>query len=149
MATVAGVEKSTDTAGIISEGGTTINSSTGKFSLRTDANPDFSFISRGTINAQATSVSTYTIPARVVLTGLGDIANDLATLRINGVQVSQITTDQGTGPFGSHVYYIGRRAGTSVSLNGRLYGMIILGRSFAGTELSNTEAWMNEKTGAY
>lgn len=151
VSTVAGVEKSTDTAGVISEGGTSINTGSGKFSLRTDANPDFSFISRGSISAQASSVATYTIPATVVLTGLGDIVNDLSTLRINGVQVSQVTTDQGTGTTysGSNVYYIGRRAGTSVPFNGRLYGMIILNRSFTGQELVNTESWMNGNTGAY
>lgn len=151
VSTVVGVEKSTDTAGIISEGGTSINTGSGKFSLRTDANPDFSFISRGSISAQASSVATYTVPATVVLTGLGDIVNDLSTLRINGEQVSQVTTDQGTSTTysGSNVYYIGRRAGTSVPFNGRLYGMIVLGRSFAAAEMASTEAWMNARTGAY
>lgn len=151
VSTVAGIQKSTDTAGIISEGGASINIGSGKFSLRTDASPDFSFISRGSINSSTSSVSTYAIPATVVLTGLGDIVNDLSTLRINGAQVSQSTTDQGTGTTynGSNIYYIGMRAGTSVALNGRIYGLIILNRSFTAEELANTESWMNARTKAY
>lgn len=150
MAVCSGVYRATDANSIYIEGGITIDSGSGKFALRSEVSVDFSYTSRGTSNATAGTSATYTPPTTAVLTGLGDIPNDISILRLNGAQVGQSTADQGTAPnYDSHAYYMGMRAGASLPLNGRIYGMIVVGRSLTTAELANTEAWMNGKTGAY
>lgn len=89
-------------------------------------------------------------PITSVLTGLGDISGDRATLRVNGVQISQATADQGTGNYGNLPLYIGRRGGTTLPFNGRIYGLIVrFGANLSSETIAATEAWMNGKTGAY
>ena len=64
-------------------------------------------------------------PNTNILTGLGDISGDRATLRINGVQAAQNTADQGTANYLAYPLYIGCRGGTSLPFNGRLYSLIV------------------------
>ena len=114
------------------------------------ATASYRFISTG---SQA-SLAIYTdasvaAPHSAVLTGQGEISADLCTLRINGVERATSATDQelsGAQPgYANDVIYIGRRAGTSNPFNGRLHGLIILGRLLTAPELTNTEAWMSAK----
>ena len=107
------------------------------------------FYSKGTVNSGANSGATQIAPITSVLTGLGDISGDLATLRINGAQVAQSTGNQGTGNYGNYPLYIGRRGGTTLPFNGQIYSMIIVGKAVTAGELSSTEAYVNQKTGAY
>ena len=84
------------------------------------------FLSCGTINSTSKSART-AAPSNFVFTGLGDISGDLATLRIDGTQVAQDTTDQGTGnynPSGNHRLYYGARNGTSLFFEGRHYATL-------------------------
>ena len=41
------------------------------------------------------------------------------------------------------------RAGTSVYLNGRTYGLIIRGATSTAAQISNTETWLNGKAKIY
>jgi hypothetical protein len=92
----------------------------------------------------------YTAPITNTLTATGDISGDIATLRVNGTQVGQDTTDQGTGNYAAHPIYLGRRAGTSLPFSGNLFGLITrFGPNLASTNINATEYWLNEKTGAY
>ena len=84
-----------------------------------------------------------------VVTGLGDISGDSCALRINGTQIVTSSTNQGTGNFGNYPLYIGRRANTSVPFNGRIYQMVVCGKTLSASELASTEAYVNTKTGAY
>jgi hypothetical protein len=84
-----------------------------------------------------------------LVTGLGDIAAPSAILRVNGVQISNIATTQGTGNFGNYPLYIGSRGGTTLRYNGRLYSLVVLGRTATAAEITNTETWVNGKTYAY
>ena len=107
----------------------------------------FDFTSRGTSVASATSTAVYPAPISVVLTGLGDISGDLATLRINGTQAAQSTANQGTGTFGNAPLFFGRRqnAGT-INFNGRDYGIVIVGKSASAGEITDTETWLAART---
>lgn len=82
-----------------------------------------------------------------VYSGFGNIANDQSTLRINGAQVAQSTADQGTGNYGNHPLYIGRRAGTSLPFTGHLYSLVIVGRLTTDTETRNTERLIAKNVG--
>ncbi len=88
-------------------------------------------------------------PVTNVLTALGDISGDRATLRIDGSQAAQDTSDQNTGNYGNYPLYIGRRNNASLAFNGRLYQLIIIGALEGSGEINNTETWINNKTRAY
>ena len=107
------------------------------------------FFSRGTATVGASS-SPYPAPTTFIATGLGDISGDVVTLRTNGSQVAQTTTDQGTGNYLAYPMYIGRRAGTSLPYSGRIYSLIVrFGSNLTTDQIIQTEVWVNGKTGAY
>ena len=110
----------------------------------------FQFASRGTINAVPfTTSTTYNAPYTGVVTGVADIGGDVAQLRINGTQVAQVLTDQGISNYGNYPLYIGRRNGSTLPFNGRLYSLIVRGAASTADQISRTEAWVDGKTGAY
>jgi len=108
------------------------------------------FTSRGTSGASATVTTGYAAPLTTVMSGLGDISGDRATLRLNGTQVAQNTGDQGTGNYLANAVFIGRRAGTSLPFNGNIYQLIIrFGANLDAGTISSAETFINGKTGAY
>ena len=122
----AGVRKLSDAAiGLLAEMGSTGNQD-GIFNVAAPLNTtgsSYRLASRGT--AQSTAVATgFGAPVSSIITGLGDISGDRATLRVDGVQVEQSTVDQGTGNYLAYPLYIGARAGTSLFFNGHIYSLI-------------------------
>ena len=146
----AGVRKQSDAArGVLVE---LTSGGNGRFTMEAPpaAAPSYSFNSIGTVLATATSGNLFASPNTSVLTGLGDISGDLVTLRANGEQVAQATTDQGTGNYSNAIVYIGRRGGTTLPFNGRLYGLVVrVGPNLDAATIAATESWMNTRTGAY
>lgn len=70
------------------------------------------------------------------------------TGRVNGVQ--QTLTFGGTGGFGnyaSHPFYIGRRGGTVIPFNGRIYGIIARFYYTPAQNIAEIEQWMADKAG--
>jgi hypothetical protein len=111
--------------------------------------PGYAFRSAGTSAGSADLTTGFPSPTTNVLTGIGDISGDRATLRINGTQAASSTADQGTGPYGKYPLYIGRRGGTTLPFNGRFYSLIVRGAATTDTRIAQTERWVNKKTGAY
>jgi hypothetical protein len=109
------------------------------------------FRSKGTIQGAAdVGNSTYTAPITQVLSGLGDISGDVARLRVNGAQVAEALTDQGTGNYLAYPLYIGMRGGVSLPFNGQLYSLIVrFGTNLTTDTITSTETWVNQRTGAY
>lgn len=68
----------------------------------------------------------YPPPRSMVLTGLGDIAAPISRLRIDGTQVANLTTSQGTGNYGNYKMFFGSRAGTSFFFAGDIGNIMIL-----------------------
>jgi hypothetical protein len=99
--------------------------------------PSFGFATKG--SEQSTVNTTNHAPIPAVLVCSGDIAGDIASLRVNGVTTT-VNTDQGAGTYGNHPLYIGARAGTSLFFNGRIYQLIVRG---AATPLAQIEAVEN------
>ena len=99
--------------------------------------------------------STFSAPSTSVISSNMDRAastNAAAAYdRFNGVV--NTTTPTGTPPasgnFGNYPLYIGARAGTSLWFDGRLYGLVVAGKAASDSEIASTEAWLNQKTGAY
>ena len=143
---VAGVRKLSDAAGArtIVETSTNSDSTNGTFRLGTDA-ATFTWRSRGTVSANPSGAGAQPITA--VLTGIGDIAGDVARLRRNAAQVGEVLTDQGTGNFLTYPAYFGARAGTSLFFNGREYSQFAINRLLTTDELAQIEAYTAGKTG--
>jgi hypothetical protein len=111
---------------------------------------DYSGISRGTVGIGFDTANVYAAPITNVLTLLGDISGDSAILRVNGVQAASNTGDQGTGNYLTYPHFIGRRNNATLPLNGRIYQMIMrYGANLTAAQISQTETFVNSKTGAY
>ena len=150
VAVCAGITKNSDSAtGMVVELSDTINS--GSFRIAAPFGggaANFYFESIGTTRSAATG-TTFTAPITAVVTGLGTISTDQSILRVNGTQSATNTADQGTGNYGNYPLYIGRRNNASVPFNGRIYQMVVVGKTLSASELASTEAFVNTKTGAY
>jgi len=151
MSVFAGVRKDSDAAQkVVAELSATIASNDGAFLLAAPdaASATFAFDSKGT--AQVDAVATgQTAPITAVLSGLSDISADTCILRVNGVQADSDTGDQGTGNYGDYPLYIGRRGGSTLPFNGRLFSLIIRGKSSTASQITQAETWVNAHTGAY
>lgn len=148
----AGLRKLSDvTLGIVAE--TSVNGTVGSFFLaapRTAGQAVYGFVSTTTINTSATSSSIFAAPITSVVTGIGDISGDVATLRVDNVQRAAVTTDQGAGNYLAFPLYIGRRGGSTFPYNGRIYSLIVrFGANLTTGQITSTEKWVNSKTGAF
>jgi hypothetical protein len=152
MSVFAGVRKLSDAAqGSFVELSASVSSNAGAFAIQAPRNTgvgNYSFFTGGTV-LQSVNPTGFTAPISNVLTGLGDISGDRATLRVNGTQAAQSTSDQGTGNYGNYALFIGRRNNATLPFNGHIYSLIVRGAASTATEISNTETWVNGKTMAY
>ena len=152
VAICAGVTKSSDAAlGMFVELSTNANGN-GAFYVaapRTGATGNYGALSTGTtINALATTGAAYPAPTTNMLTMQAEISADTLDLRVDGVSAAtDNVTNQGTGNYGSHVLHFGRRASTSLPINGREYQTVIRSRLLSAAELSSLETFVAEKTG--
>jgi hypothetical protein len=152
----SGVRKLTSTAGMIAELSTTIGNAGTLYILSgTDqgviGNGDgYTSSSRGSASANpAQCAQIYqSSPDTAVLVATHDILGDLSTIRRNGVAGTNGTADKGTGNFLAYPLYIGRRAGTSLPLNGRIYSFILrFGANLPASTIAQAETWISNRTG--
>lgn len=148
---IAGVDKRSDAAtGVVIELTASASSFNGAFVVYNEGGSGkqgWGYNSRGTAQAVAQVVAGYPAPITNVLTGLGDISNDVCVLRLNGTEVASVTTDQGTGNYSSNLLYLGRRGGTTLPLNGRITQLIIIGRVLTTDELALVEGYVAQRSG--
>jgi len=148
----SGVRKLSDvTRGCVVEFGNLGTPTAGSFFINAplnSGNPEYAFASGGTLVTNAIyNNASVSAPNSSVLTGLGDISGDRATLRANGTQVAQNTGDQGTGNFLAYPLYLGRRGGTSLEFNGQLFPLIVrFGPNMSSALIRTTENWVASKT---
>lgn len=122
--------------------------------INTDGRIDSGFYT-GTGQNYRSSAATLSVPATYVTTLICDttattVATEIPIFNINKVQQSSIAgPGNGSGNFGNYPLYIGARAGTSIYFNGNIYSLIVRGALSTAQEISDTEAWVNSKTGAY
>lgn len=150
-----GVRKLSDAAsGIVAELSANTGSNAGAFVTYAPltAAANFAFGSRGNSAgaSNAISATTFAAPTSRVVSALGDISGDRATLRINGTQAAQSTADQGTGDYLAYPAYFGRRGGTTLPFNGYVFREIgRFGPNLDAATIANVENWINQNTGAY
>lgn len=148
MTVVAGVRKLLDINEQIYELSANSFSNAGVFSLNNNTSGIVGHVSAGTAVAGA-NTPTYSslAPFSAIWSLSAHISLDACLVRQNGAQNATSSSDQGTGNYGNHILYIGRRAGTSMPFNGHVYGLIIRGRSSSTDLISNTEKFIARNTG--
>jgi hypothetical protein len=138
-------------AGVVAELSTNFNTSVGSFGFFThDISPrEWDCGARGSASVASGmyAYDTTVSPDTAVLTTTHDIAGDLSTMRRNGVAATSGTADKGSGNFGNYPLYIGRRGGTTAPYTGYMVALLVIGRLFTATEITNLEKWGAAKCG--
>ena len=151
----AGVRKLSDAAiGVVVELSALQGTNNGTFNIRAPnsaATASFAMFTSGTITAAfGETNSGNAAPVTKVVTGISDISAPSAALKLNGTQVATSTATQGTGNYLAYPLYIGRRGGTTLPFNGRIYSLIVrFGANLTNGQITSTESWVNGETGAY
>ena len=148
----AGVRKLSDAAtGVLLEYSPTVDASNGSLIIAAPGfggSQRYNFRSRGTSVANANVTTGFAAPTSNGLTGLGHISGNLATLRIDGVQVAQSTDNQGTGNYLAYPVFIGSRAGSTLFFNGHIYSLIVrFGPNLDTPTIERTERYVAKRTG--
>lgn len=148
----SGLTKLSDVAiGSVCELSVNLNHNNGTFVLYAPVGAgetNYHFGSKGTVAAGSTR-SPFAAPHVAVLTATADIASPSAALRVNATSVAAVVTTQGAGNYGNFPLYIGRRGGSSLPFNGRVFGLIVRGATSSPEQIASAEAYINSKTGAY
>lgn len=144
----AGVRKLSDaTRGLLAEFSATPSLNSFTLFAPNSLASEYAWTSRGTIPSLVTSATTYPAPISNVITGLGDISGDTATLRVNGVQVAQSTADQGTGNYLAYPAYLYARGGTTLPFNGLDFGHAVrFGPNLDAATIARVEALIARNT---
>jgi hypothetical protein len=151
----AGVRKLSDAAiGVVVELSALQGTNNGTFNIRAPnsaAAASFAMFTSGTITAAfGDTNSGNAAPVTKVVTGISDISAPSGVLKLNGTQVATSTATQGTGNYLAYPLYIGRRGGTTLPFNGRIYSLITrFGANLTTGQITSTESWVNGETGAY
>jgi len=149
-----GVRKLSDAAtGCIVESSASIAANAGAVFLSNSSSPTAAYSLRSSGSAAPAGFSTpssYAAPITNTLTAICEIATDTALLQVNGIQVASSSGDQGFGNYLAYPLYIGRRGGTTLPFNGRIYSLIVrFGPNLTTGQITSTESWVNGETGAY
>ena len=148
----AGVQKLSDAAtAALCEFSDNSTSKNGTFSFfaPTSPNAQYQFRSKGTSAAVYVSSPTnaYPAPHSTVLTGFGSPPQNIARLRVNGIQVADTPTGQGSSVYGNYPLYIGRRGGISLPFNGHIYGLIGIGKVIPESDVKRIEKELAKRVG--
>lgn len=131
IAVVAGVRKRSDAAnGMMAEFSANLSSNNGTFMFLAPGGAglaNYYFGSKGTTDRGGTYTNaSVAAPHTAVLTGLGDISGDLATLFVNGVQRGQSNLDQGSGNYGNHQLFLFGRNGSNLPASVDFFGLALI-----------------------
>lgn len=114
----------------------------------TGASGNFTFKSRGSVNAAAAATGVIAAPATRILSCTGHISGDLTTISVNGGTQTTATGDQGTGNYGDYPLHLFSRAGSSLFFYGNFYRMVLNARptGISDAERKIMERWVNMNT---
>jgi hypothetical protein len=153
----AGLRKLSD-AGVVAELSTNTNGINGTFYVSAPSVSPFGWESQIGENSNSRGRRATGIPApntSVVTASLdraGATAADEVKLRVNSATPAETTVGIGgdmTGNFGSFPFFLGGRGDTTFRFNGRIYSLVIVGRTLQDAELLALEQWTNGKARAY
>lgn len=107
----------------------------------------FGVISRGTSQQTLTFESGFPAPVDAVVSAQLEISPASLILRANGTQRAASSSSMGSGNYGTHSLYLGARAETSLFLNGRSYGDLLINRHPTPAELAAIDRYHASKAG--
>jgi hypothetical protein len=88
-------------------------------------------VARGTTSSTAGSTSSlYAAPVTLITCNRYLIASPLIEVTANNIIAASSTASLGTGNFGNHALFLGRRNNATLSLNGDAYGIIVAGDDY-------------------
>ena len=156
MTVWAGVRKLSDAAaGVVCELSASVSTNNGSFNIQAPrSGASYGIGVRGS-SLNAGDYSTFTSPVTTVISAsLTTAAANYAaaqSARFNGVANAGVANSSSiaTGNYGNYPLYIGRRGGTSLPFNGRIYQLIVRGAASNAGQIAAGEAWCNSKARAY
>lgn len=161
MTVWAGVRKLSDAAaGVIAETGDPA-ATNGLFTLSSSGTngtdrQSWGFAFRGTTQQVYRQPRTYSAPITNVISFAADAAAATTATQIipkvNGASPGSIYDAAGptsAGNFANQPLYIGYRNGVGAYFNGQLYSLIVRGAQSSASQITQTENWVNQRTGAY
>jgi hypothetical protein len=105
----------------------------------------YRFGSRGTAFISSAPVG-FAAPITSILTQQSDISAPRIIGRVNGVEVANNVSSQGTGNYRNDVLYLFRRGGTTLPFNGNLYALIVAGGSYPLSTIERVERILSRIT---
>lgn len=158
MTVWAGVRKMSDAVvGMVCESSSNSDTTNGAFSVRAPgdaATANYYWGVRGDTAQTAFSSAGYAAPTSNVVSCRFDLAGTGRAQevfpRIDGTIPTLTVRASGAaggGNFGNHPLYIGRRGGTSLPFNGRLYGLIVRGAASSTAQIIAAERELAKHTG--
>jgi hypothetical protein len=109
----------------------------------------------GSLNSHNVYIQTFTSPITNVISVeyslSGATIGTAYQMRANATNQTEIGTVNAAagGNFPNAPIYIGRRTNSTLPYNGRIYSLLILGRTASATEIALTENFVNQKTRAF
>lgn len=152
MTVFAGVNKASDAAfGMLVEHSANSSATTGAFYLGCSAAGTYQLQRRanGASAAQADSAA-FAAPHTAVVSASIDFAavQEVQPLRVNGAASGPgSSTDTGGGTFGNYPLYIGRRGGSTLPFNGRIYSLVVRGAATDAALTSRAERFVGSRMG--
>ena len=143
MSVFAGVTKESDAAAaLLFDIGYNTNAQFTVFTAVSGSN--YYLRNAGTTQVNVTA-STFTAPCTNVLSFLGDISAPLTKIRVDGTDSATSASSLGTGNYRNVALNI--LGGSGLYFTGRLYSLIVRNKLTTGTDLTNTESYVAQKTG--
>ncbi len=154
FATAALRKLSDSAAGVVVELSSVSNTNNGSFALLAPAGPGdtFAVYMRGATALTTSIPSGAPSPASRVFTGVMDTSAAVggqSRSRLNGAHFAYASQDSGGGNFGVYPFYIGRRGGTGLPFNGRLYALLIRSGATPDSLILKAERYLNQKARIY
>lgn len=119
------------------------------FAPAADGSNHYNFRSYGSTGSATGTLAVQNFPAphSAVLRATGEISTNTCELLVNGGSKQSTSISQGTGNYGNYPLYIGRRGGTTLPFNGRIYGLIGIGRLTTDSETMGLEKELAKRVG--
>jgi hypothetical protein len=145
------------TTAILAELSATANSNNGSFYVLSPASAGagFAVATRGTVAANAggrqegATAASRSAVFSSALNLAGTTNAETVSVRVNGVvaTTSDLNTVNNGGNFGNYTAYTGRRAGSSLPFNGRIYSEIAVGATITATQITAVERYTARRMG--
>ena len=108
---------------------------------------NLAFGSKGTSLVSAQTLNEFAAPISGVFYGYANIATPICRSYFNAGVMRTITNSQGTGNYGNHLLYIGRRGGASLPFAGHLYSLVVTSRAMTTDEQSSVKNLIAKNVG--